>query len=66
MGVYTSYESETHTLGLDRLLVSKLLKHLVGGGQTITTLTNSDVDAELGDLQLPHGLLGLCGCLQRI
>lgn len=35
------------TLGVDRLLVSQLLKHLGGASQSITRLTNATVDDHL-------------------
>ena len=48
------------TLGENGLLVSEGLEHLGGTGESITALTDRDVQAELGDADLTHGvLLGL-------
>ena len=47
-------------LGEAGRLARQLLQHLGGTGETITTLANANVDAELLQLKLPHGvLLGL-------
>ena len=42
------------TFGEDRVLATELLQHLGGSGETITALTNGDVEDELLDLDLPH------------
>jgi len=47
------------TLGVDRGLAGQLLQHLGGAGQPVTALTDANVQAELVDLQAPHGVLGL-------
>ena len=47
------------TLGVDGLLVSKLLKHLGGSGQSIARLAYGAVDDELVNSQLPEGVLVL-------
>ena len=46
------------TLGQNRSLTSQLLHDLGGPGQPITTLTNANVDDELGNSDLPHDILG--------
>ena len=46
-------------LGEDGRLARQLLQHLGGTGQTITGLANADVEAQLANLHLPHGVLGL-------
>ena len=42
------------TFGEDRVLATELLQHLGGSGETITALTDGDVEDELLDLDLPH------------
>ena len=42
------------TLGEDGVLATELLQHLGGSGETITALTDGDVEDELLDLDLPH------------
>ena len=56
-------EAKLHSLTLrfDGLLVSEGLEHLVGGGQTISTLTNGNVEAQFGDAKLAHRVLSLGG-----
>lgn len=56
-------------LGVDRSLTGQLLEHLRGTGQAITRLADGDVEDELLDAELPHGVGGLgvghcddCGC----
>ena len=44
----------------DRGLSGKLLEHFGGTGETIATLSNADVQTQLADLQVPHGVLQLC------
>lgn len=44
---------------VDRSLTRKLLKHLGGTGQSVTRLADGDVEDELLDAELPHGVLGL-------
>mgnify|MGYP003385457674 CR=1 len=46
-------------LAVDGLLISELLQHLGGTGQSITSLTNATVDDQLVNLQLTHGVLSL-------
>ena len=46
-------------LTVDWGLTRKLLKHLGGTSETITRLTNRDVEGELGDAELLHRILGL-------
>ena len=46
-------------LGEDGGLASKGFQHLAGTGQPITRLSNTDVEAELPDSQVPHGVLSL-------
>ena len=46
-------------LGEDGGLSGKLLEHFGGTGQTIATLANADVQTQLADLQVPHGVLQL-------
>lgn len=45
------------TFGEDRSLACELLQHLGGTGQPVTALTNADVQAQLANTQLPHGVL---------
>merc|ERR1719471_2091667 len=40
-------------------LSSQRLQHLSGPGEPITRLADADVEAELPDPQVPHGVLGL-------
>lgn len=47
----------TLTLGEDRGLPCELLQHLSSTGQSVTTLTDADVQAELANAKLPHGVL---------
>lgn len=56
------------SLAVDGGLASQLLEHLGGTSQTITTLTNTNVDTELLDLDVAHGVavLGLLGFLYEI
>lgn len=46
-------------LGVDRSLTGQLLEHLRGTGQAITRLADGDVEDELLDAELPHGVGGL-------
>lgn len=46
-------------LTVDRSLTRQLLKHLGGTGQSVTRLADGDVEDELLDAELPHGVLGL-------
>jgi hypothetical protein len=43
-------------LGVDGGLTGKLLEHLGGSGKSITGLTNTNVEGELLDSQLSHGV----------
>lgn len=45
---------ERSTFGEDGVLATELLQHLGGSGETITALTNGDVEDELLHLDLPH------------
>lgn len=42
-------------------LTRQLLEHLGGTGQSVTRLSDGDVEDDLLDLQLPHGVGGLLG-----
>lgn len=44
---------------VDRSLTRQLLEHLGGTGQSVTRLADGDVQDELLDAELPHGVLGL-------
>lgn len=44
---------------VDRSLTAQLLQHLGGTGQSVTRLADGDVQDELLDAELPHGVLGL-------
>jgi hypothetical protein len=44
---------------VDRGLTGELLQHLGGTGQSVTRLADRDVQDELLDAELPHGVLGL-------
>lgn len=46
---------------VDRSLTAQLLQHLGGTGQSITRLADGNVQDELLDAELPHGVLGLVG-----
>jgi len=46
-----------HTLRKYRLLASQLLEHLCSTGKPITRLSHTDVEAELANTQLLHGIL---------
>jgi hypothetical protein len=46
-------------LGVDGSLTAQLLEHLRGTSETITRLANGDVEDELLDAELPHGVGGL-------
>ena len=48
-------------LTVDRSLTRKLLEHLGGTGEPVTGLANGDVEDQLLDLELPHGVLSLLG-----
>mmetsp|Transcript_17067 Transcript_17067/g.37459 ORF Transcript_17067/g.37459 Transcript_17067/m.37459 type:complete len:218 (-) Transcript_17067:5-658(-) len=43
----------------NRLLLSELLKHLCCAGEAISTLAHTDVQRQLLDLDLPHGVVRL-------
>lgn len=43
-------------LAVDGSLTGQLLKHLGRTGQTITRLANGDIEDELLDAELPHGI----------
>lgn len=45
------------TFGEDRSLACELLQHLSSAGQPVTALTNTDVQAQFANAQLPHGVL---------
>lgn len=47
------------TRTVDRSLTRQLLEHLGGTGQSVTRLADGDVEDELLDAELPHGVLGL-------
>ena len=49
------------TLGGDGFLLGELLHHAGGARETIAALTNANVDDELVDLDLPHGVVVLLG-----
>lgn len=49
-------DQNEHTV--DRSLTRQLLKHLGGTGQSVTRLADGDVEHELLDAELPHGVLG--------
>lgn len=40
-------------------MTGQLLKHLGGTGKSVTRLANADVEDELLDAELPHGVLSL-------
>ncbi len=40
-------------------MTGQLLQHLGGTGKSVTRLSDGDVENELLDLQLPHGVAGL-------
>jgi hypothetical protein len=42
-------------------LTRQLLEHLCGTGEPVTRFTNGDVEDELCNLELPHGVLLLLG-----
>lgn len=48
-------------LTVDRSLTRKLLEHLGGTGEPVTRLADGDVEDQLLDLELPHGVLSLLG-----
>lgn len=48
-------------LAVDGSLTAQLLEHLGCSGQTITRLANRDVEDELLDAELPHGVGRLVG-----
>ena len=45
-------------LAVDRSLTAQLLEHLGRSGQTITRLADGDVEDQLLDAELPHGVGG--------
>lgn len=51
-------------LAVDGSLTGQLLKHLGRTGQTITRLADGDVEDELLDAELPHGVGGFSFGLQ--
>jgi hypothetical protein len=53
------YESRWAGLTVDRGLTGELLQHLGSTGQSVTRLADRDVQDELLDAELPHGVLGL-------
>jgi hypothetical protein len=48
-------------LTVDRSLTRQLLEHLGGTSKSVTRLTDGDVQNELLNLELPHGVLSLLG-----
>ena len=46
-------------LAVDGSLTAQLFKHLCRTGETITRLADGDVEDELLDAELPHGVGGL-------
>jgi len=48
-------------LTVDGGLTRKLLEHLGGTSKSVTRLADRDVQDELLDAELPHGVLGLLG-----
>jgi len=46
-------------LGVDGRLTGQLLEHFGGTGETIARLADGDVEDELLDAELPHGVGGL-------
>lgn len=46
-------------LTVDGGLTGQLLKHLGGTSKSVTRLANANVEDELLDAELPHGVLGL-------
>ena len=46
-------------LGEDGLLAGEGLQHLGRAGQPVAGLAHADVEAQLADAHLPHGVLGL-------
>lgn len=54
------------TFGEDRSLACELFQHLGSTGQPVTTLTYTDVQAQLANTQLPHGVLLLLGLVLHI
>jgi len=49
-------------LAVDGGLTRQLLKHLGGTSESVTRFTDGDVQNELLNLQLPHGVVDLLGC----
>lgn len=49
------------SLTVDGSLTAQLLQHLGGTGQSVTRLANTDVEDELLDAQLTHGVGSLVG-----
>jgi hypothetical protein len=47
-------------------LTGQLFQHLGGTGKSVTRLADRDVQDELLDAELPHGVLGLLGRLKSI
>lgn len=54
------------TFGEDRSLACELLQHLGSTGQSVTALTNTDVQAQFANTQLPHGVLLLLTLVLQI
>lgn len=55
--VHASLHKHSLTLGEDGSLARQLLQHLGSSGQPVSALTDADVQAELADAKLPHGVL---------
>lgn len=49
------------SLAVDRSLTAQLFQHLGGTSQSVTRFTDGDVEDELLDAKLSHGVLGLLG-----
>ena len=47
----------TRTLGVHGLLTRERLEHASSAGEAITTLADTNVQAELLDAESPHGVL---------
>jgi hypothetical protein len=48
-------------LTVDWGLTAQLLQHLCSTSQSVTRFTNRDIQNELLDAELPHGILGFLG-----
>jgi hypothetical protein len=59
-------EGQKRTTGVDGLLTGELIQHLTSASKSVTRLTNANVDDELLNAKLAHGVVSLLLLLIRL